>query len=60
MRYISFSFAFFTFYLVGYFIRPEPQTSTLFTFFFPYLSNIDKHRRVQLYQLQRGGAKVVL
>lgn len=58
MRY-SFFFCILYFLLVGYFIRPEPQTSTLFTFFFSYLPNIDKHRRVQLYQLQRGGAKVV-
>lgn len=60
MHYILFSFAFFTFYLVGYFIRPEPQTSTLFTFFSLIYPILMKHRRVQLYQLQRGGAKVVL
>lgn len=44
MHYIRF-FAFFTFYLVGYFIRPKPQTSTLFTFFFliyPILINTDE------------------
>lgn len=44
MRY-SFFFCILYFLLVGYFIRPEPQTSTLFTFFFliyPILINTDE------------------
>lgn len=47
--YSFFFFCVFTFYLVGYFIRPKPQTSIYL--FFSYLPNIDKHRRIQLYQL---------